>query len=797
MEYALIAIILFLLVVYIIRRRSKNNVKILAQEDSLVLTGRDINESFTVSPQPSDAPAGAPDSSLQSLNNLCSVNSLQCDASTIQTNELRTIINSYKSALNTVDMDTLGDITSKWEFSTRRKMYNVSHNHSKVGELIYHLKDLDNQIFLQLYNGIGYDNNIITSILEKVENVKLKKENIGIKNNSSISKKIDLVYDILRAIQIKYNEFQNSADAFSFSQENNNTVNFLATENCRIKRISNPYRNFDYSVFHNTNIGCDNNEYMKGIEFEVNNGNFTKKVACCRIRNNLNESGIYYDSNNTDSIYSNNTQHDFLPDSQINCATNSNSPNYYPINSFMINTSNNNNQQAHYVILTRNYNIIGPRLDPVTNSFKLTDTNIQYSGDIINLSTMYKFQRDGRKLKNIRFNQYLHRVERGDLRMNSNSSSALEFDEIRSGNLTGFKTRLDNQFITNRMGTLVLQQTLNTSTPRDDQLFYLVDVSNGASTARSTNTSIRCINSASSSDGATTHEFTFSTQDNYNLNQFNEKSIMCGTNQHLSNIQIDTHSSDSTRRVFKGTCQNNSENNTVLNNKREQLFDMDISPPLNHSHAFDLNDKIHNFRDIANNLDVNLNNFSNQEKHTQLELFSSADNQYLSTYSGYTPLQKILIMMIKVKQMNINLNRVNIDYDGLYSYLTRQSRSVLMYSDLFPVSTAAPVVTTTTASVNQAALDAVPNEPLATTESPDLITTPSGMTLAPSASVNQGALYDVPDDPLTNTESPDSPITKNGQSSEAERPRTGKMPDEGSNNAARDLTGKGGGVTLD
>ena len=60
-----LAIILFLLVVYIIRR-SKNNVKILAQEDSLVLTGRDINESFTVSPQPSDAPAGAPDSSLQS-----------------------------------------------------------------------------------------------------------------------------------------------------------------------------------------------------------------------------------------------------------------------------------------------------------------------------------------------------------------------------------------------------------------------------------------------------------------------------------------------------------------------------------------------------------------------------------------------------------------------------------------------------------------------------------------------------------------------------------------------------------
>ena len=97
-------------------------------------------------------------------------------------------------------------------------------------------------------------------------------------------------------------------------------------------------------------------------------------------------------------------------------------------------------------------------------------------------------------------------------------------------------------------------------------------------------------------------------------------------------------------------------------------------------------------------------------------------------------------MMIKVKQMNINLNRVNIDYDGLYSYLTRQSRSVLMYSDLFPVSTAAPVVTATTASVNQAALDAVPNEPLATTESPDLITTSSGMTLAPSASVNHGAL---------------------------------------------------------
>ena len=49
---------------------------------------------------------------------------------------------------------------------------------------------------------------------------------------------------------------------------------------------------------------------------------------------------------------------------------------------------------------------------------------------------------------------------------------------------------------------------------------------------------------------------------------------------------------------------------------------MDISPPLNHSHAFDLNDKIHNFRDIANNLDVNLNNFAQSRKHTQLKLFS-------------------------------------------------------------------------------------------------------------------------------------------------------------------------------
>ena len=137
----------------------------------------------------------------------------------------------------------------------------------------------------------------------------------------------------------------------------------------------------------------------------------------------------------------------------------------------MINTSNNN-QQAQYVLLTRNYNIID-QVRPPTNSFKLTDTNIQYSGDIVNLST-YKFQRDGRKLKNIRFNQYLHRVERGDLRMNSNSSSALEFDEIRSGNLTGFKTRLDNQFITNaRMGTLVLQQTLNTTLRETINYFIL------------------------------------------------------------------------------------------------------------------------------------------------------------------------------------------------------------------------------------------------------------------------------------------------------------------------------------
>ena len=39
-----------------------------------------------------------------------------------------------------------------WEFRTKKNVYNAKHSHNTAGELIYHLKTIDYNIFLKIYH---------------------------------------------------------------------------------------------------------------------------------------------------------------------------------------------------------------------------------------------------------------------------------------------------------------------------------------------------------------------------------------------------------------------------------------------------------------------------------------------------------------------------------------------------------------------------------------------------------------------------------------------------------------------
>jgi hypothetical protein len=165
----------------------------------------------------------------------------------------------------------------------KKNVYDTEHTHDTVGELVYHLKSLDYNIFLQLYNKIGYENDIINTIYEKVNNINNKKDILNIKNGDKLAQKIKLIYNILKKLKEQYSIINttnvpsnilsapsntSSAPSNTSSAPSNTSNTFNKLESCIKVPQSSPYTN--------KTIGCPQNYYMKGIEFGEN-------ITCCKM----------------------------------------------------------------------------------------------------------------------------------------------------------------------------------------------------------------------------------------------------------------------------------------------------------------------------------------------------------------------------------------------------------------------------------------------------------------------------------------------------------------------------------
>ena len=151
----------------------------------------------------------------------------------------------------------------------KKNVYDTEHTHDTVGELIYHLKSLDYNIFIQLYNNIGYEAGIINTIYEKVNNINNKKDILNIKNGDKLAQKIKLIYDILKKLKEYSPVIDTTSTPSNTTSAPSNTSNtFNKLESCIKVPQSSPYTN--------KTIGCPQNYYMKGIEFGEN-------ITCCKM----------------------------------------------------------------------------------------------------------------------------------------------------------------------------------------------------------------------------------------------------------------------------------------------------------------------------------------------------------------------------------------------------------------------------------------------------------------------------------------------------------------------------------
>ena len=225
-------------------------------------------------------------------NTLCVDTTVNCENKHMTKESLKTVLDEFKTYikdLNETDLDNikdnligLGATSPQWEFVTKQNVYNISHSHDTVGQLIYHLKNIDFNIFIQLFNKIGYNDTIITELYDKVYKTLIKKEYLDIQDGDVISMKIKMVHDILKKIKEAYDEFQDAANnTYNFTFTDTKTFNTL--EQCKIVKKSSPYSEFSDDVFANKTLGCPTGHYLKGMSYDVNDNTFTQNFHCCEL----------------------------------------------------------------------------------------------------------------------------------------------------------------------------------------------------------------------------------------------------------------------------------------------------------------------------------------------------------------------------------------------------------------------------------------------------------------------------------------------------------------------------------
>ena len=140
--------------------------------------------------------------------------------------------------------ETLNAINGVWTFKSRSKYINVSHQHTRVGDLIYHLKDLDNDIFYKIYNDLGQ----IPSLFEKVAYIFNRQDYIKDRDET----KIQLVYEILDKLNTMYQKHGSDIES--------SAALFPRKDVCKtIKRTS--YNPSNMGGLSNDIVGCPDKHY--------------------------------------------------------------------------------------------------------------------------------------------------------------------------------------------------------------------------------------------------------------------------------------------------------------------------------------------------------------------------------------------------------------------------------------------------------------------------------------------------------------------------------------------------------
>ena len=586
---------------------------------------------------------------------------------------LKTHIESLKSEVDEPTVTEFKDkFKDKFKFVSNQNIYTDTHTHDTVGKLIYHLKDIDFDIFIQLYNKIGQvqgqgKDDIITTLKKKVETAYNTKERLGIDEESVASKKMKFVLEILTELEKHYNTFQATTDPFT----SNPLDVFKKIESCKDYTVDFEYSKFDKNAFMDRTFGCPGNHYLKGIKYNANtdDNKMTVTSTCCEF-NTPNEIDVPATLKNSQLL---------LQD--VNCEkVNANDINAINRFSFLTPTSDTTGLKADtdYLILYKE-KLLKSSYDEESSEFIL----IPHNGKNKEPLDIYKFQFESLttstptptnptisyKLKNenlvVDVTKYLTVTNKGTLAL-KNDGSKFEFKQIpdlknnKFKYAYAFREELSNNIATIQDNKLVLEKGNFDNPKSENQIFYFIPIDSD----RSVETSIKCYDTGVT-NGTTNAPITKPYHNN--PSDYKNYELMCNANEYASKLLV-----DNTKDELQLTC-NSTNSNKINSTKLNDFFNTNLDFTHTHEHGID---RIHTSK---NSLGADLNKY-NPVIGSEIELYVTNEDVFLNESATYSPIEKIFIMMVMLKHNNIK--NYNIDYESLYNYYSNQSSDQTLYGEL-------------------------------------------------------------------------------------------------------------------
>jgi hypothetical protein len=575
-----------------------------------------------------------------------------------------------------------------WEFRTKKNVYNAKHSHNTAGELIYHLKTIDYNIFLKIYNQLGYTSNIINTTYDTVNAIYEKKGYLNIRNEDKLGHKIKIVRDILGALNKLESDHPVSYPGVSV---------FKNVEKCKTVTQTQKLQKYDYNTFLNKEIGCPSQHYMKGIGFEKEGSNLNTNVTCCELNDNNslnyredltasntniadNSKNIIQSANCSDKnvlnsfSYISNTVNYDLGDTIDTVSSGTTAPPSSPYKDYYMNNNHGNFLKPKLDFISKKYIVSQSNKKLYTDTGTKNEPNLNNYFHLLKTNNYYYIQVKATK-------HYIHVTNTQDIVLEKDIAKKSPFEILKQGDRYKLKLLNENKLLTFEGDKLVLKNTLTLETPDTNQLFHIAQYDNKID-VRVLKKCYENVDAAAETNNTVDTRTTI--QLNTDLNTLHGKQLQCEKNQYLTGITKDAEHN------LKGNCVNATNAiNVAADTYRTDFFMLPI-PSFEHTHDFIASDVLH-----KNNVVVGMLPFVDETQNDKLELYSSKHNVYLNTYDGYSAIQKIFIT-IMILRLN-GAKHVNIDYNSVYKFFNKQEDLDETYNKLMhTTTTAAPTTTTTT-----------------------------------------------------------------------------------------------------